>query len=142
MVWFLVAQIFSALISLVQIGRLSESEKDLEIIGLRYQLGIAERKLQKPVRATRAERMILAMLAAKLKKQTQRPATQFRQLIRLVPPETVCQERMVENFSVFDFELNDEDMEAILTLDTKESSFIDHRDPEIAKKLGDAKLDI
>ena len=89
MVWFLVAQIFSTLISLFQIGRMAESDKDLEIMVLRYQLGIAERKLQKPVRANRAERMTLAVLAAKLKKQTKRPASQFRQLIRLVQPETV-----------------------------------------------------
>ena len=68
--WFLLAQIFSALISLIQIGRLSESEKDLEIMILRYQLGIAERKLQKPVQVNRVERMTLATLAAKLKKQT------------------------------------------------------------------------
>ena len=66
MVWFLVAQIFSTLISLFQIGRMAESDKDLEIMVLRYQLGIAERKLQKPVRANRAERMTLAVLAAKL----------------------------------------------------------------------------
>jgi len=84
MVWFLVAQIFSTLISLIQIGRMSESEKDLKIMILRYQLGTAERKLKKPVQANRAVRVILAVLAAKLKQQTQRPVSQFRQLIRLV----------------------------------------------------------
>jgi hypothetical protein len=45
--WFLVAQIFSTLISLIQISRMTESDKDLEIMVLRYQLGIAERKLLK-----------------------------------------------------------------------------------------------
>ena len=89
MVWFLVAQIFSTLISLIQIGRMTESDKDLEIMVLRYQLGIAERKLQQPVRANRAERMTLAVLIARLKKQTKQPASQFQQLIRLVQPETV-----------------------------------------------------
>lgn len=89
MVWFLVSQIFSTLISLIQVGRLSNADKDLEIMVLRYQLGIAERKLQKPVRANRAERMTWAVLVAKLKKQTRRPANQFRQSIRLVQPETV-----------------------------------------------------
>jgi hypothetical protein len=49
MIWFLVAQLFSTLFSLIQIGRMSESEKGLEIMLLRYQLGIAERKWQKPV---------------------------------------------------------------------------------------------
>jgi hypothetical protein len=57
MVWFLVAQVFSTLISLIQIGRMAETDKDLEIMVLRYQLGIAERKMKKPVRANRAERM-------------------------------------------------------------------------------------
>ena len=89
MVWFLVAQIFSTLISLIQIGRMSESDKDLEIMVLRYQLGIAERKMQKPMRANRSEKMTLAVLAGKLKQQTGQPANQFRQLIRLVQPETV-----------------------------------------------------
>ena len=64
MIWFLVSQIFSTLISLIQIGRMSESDKDLEIMVLRYQLGIAERKMQKPVRANRAERMPIAVFNA------------------------------------------------------------------------------
>ena len=51
-------------------------------------------------------------------------------------------ERMIENISVFDFELNMEDMTAIKTLDTKTSSFFDHRDPEKVKWLGERKLDI
>lgn len=62
MVWFLVSQIFSTLIALIQIDRLSESDKDLEIMVLCYQLGIAERKLKKPVRANHAERLTLALL--------------------------------------------------------------------------------
>jgi putative transposase len=56
---------------------------------LQYQLGIAERKMQKPVRANRVERMTLAVLAGRLKKQTGKPANQFKNLIRLVQPETV-----------------------------------------------------
>ena len=32
-----------------------------------------------------------------------------------------------------------EDMQAIATLDTKTSSFFDHRDPNIVKQLGEAK---
>lgn len=51
-------------------------------------------------------------------------------------------ERMVENISVFDFELSVEDLAAITTLDTKTSSFFDHRDPEKVKWLGERKLDV
>jgi diketogulonate reductase-like aldo/keto reductase len=51
-------------------------------------------------------------------------------------------ERMIENFNVFDFELSAEDITAITTLDTKTSSFFDHRDPEKVKWLGTRKLDV
>ncbi len=51
-------------------------------------------------------------------------------------------ERMMENIKVFDFELSAEDMAAITTLDTKTSSFFDHRDPEKVKWLGTRKLDV
>ena len=51
-------------------------------------------------------------------------------------------ERMIENISVFDFELNADDMAAIATIDTKTSYFFDHRDPEKVKWLGTRKLDV
>ena len=52
------------------------------------------------------------------------------------------QARMLENISVFDFEISPEDMAAITALDTKTSSFFDHRDPEKVKWLGERKLDL
>jgi len=44
--------------------------------------------------------------------------------------------------NVLDFELSDDDMAAIATLDTKTSSFFDHRDPAMVKWLGERKLDV
>lgn len=55
-------------------------------------------------------------------------------------PKSVRKERMEENINIFDFQLTDEDMEAIKTLDTKTSSFFDHRDPAMVKWLGERKL--
>jgi len=60
----------------------------------------------------------------------------------VVLSKSVRKERMLENISVFDFELSAEDMTALTTLDTKTSSFFDHRNPEMVKWLGTRKLDI
>jgi 2,5-diketo-D-gluconate reductase A len=57
-------------------------------------------------------------------------------------PKSVRKERMVENFNSLDFQLSAEDMQAIMTLDTKASLFFDHRDPAMVKWLGERKLDV
>lgn len=60
----------------------------------------------------------------------------------VVIPKSVRKERIVENFNVFDFELSAEDMDAIKALDSKVTSFFDHRDPVMVKWLGTRKLEI
>jgi len=60
----------------------------------------------------------------------------------IVLAKSTRKERMIENISLLDFELSDEDVAAITTLDTKTTSFFDHRDPEKVKWLGTRKLDI
>lgn len=60
----------------------------------------------------------------------------------IVLSKSVKKERMLENLNVLDFKLSPEDINAITMLDTKTSSFFDHRDPAMVKWLGERTLDI
>lgn len=54
----------------------------------------------------------------------------------IVIPKSTHYERMVENFTVFDFVLSAEDMEHITALDKKQSSFFSHYDPNMVEWFG------
>lgn len=53
----------------------------------------------------------------------------------VVIPKSVRRERMEQNFDVFDFTLNNADMEAIRKLDEGESLFFSHYDPAVVEML-------
>ena len=79
---------------------------------------------------------VLAGIAAKHRKTVAQVV--LRWLIQrnvVCIPKSVHKERIVENFDVFDFELDAGDMTAIAALDRNESSFLDHRNPEVVAWL-------
>lgn len=53
----------------------------------------------------------------------------------VVIPKSVRPERMAQNLDIFDFELTDDQMKSIATLDTGASLFFDHRDPAMVAWL-------
>jgi hypothetical protein len=87
--WYIFTQVITILISIVRIGKTSEQEKDLEILILRQQLAILQRKQEKPVKTNRTEKMMLAILTAKVKAVTRWSTGQLRSILRIVQPETV-----------------------------------------------------
>lgn len=57
-------------------------------------------------------------------------------------PKSVRKERMAENFAIWDFELDQDEMDRIATLDTACSQFFSHQDPQMVRWLGTRKLDL
>jgi 2,5-diketo-D-gluconate reductase A len=86
---------------------------------------------------------VLAGIAAKYNKSIGQVVLRWlvqRGIVALA--KTVKRERMEENLNVFDFALSDEDTMAIATLETGNSSFFSHQDPEMVKWMASRKLDI
>ncbi len=74
---------------------------------------------------------VLKEIGAKYGKSTAQTALRFLlQSDVVVIPKSTHKERMEENFNVFDFALDSEDMRKIEALDTAESLFFSHYDPQ------------
>ena len=87
--WFILKHIFSTILAIINITRLSSQEKDLEILILRQQLSILQRKHNSPIKPNRVEKITVAVLAARLKRISHRSANQLRDIIRIFQPETI-----------------------------------------------------
>ena len=87
--WFILKHIFATIFSFINIRRLSDQEKDLEILVLRQQLSIIQRKLNHPIKPSKIEKLTLAVLTTKFKQTTRQTANQLRDVIRIFEPETV-----------------------------------------------------
>ena len=59
------AHIFAALLELIRISQNADHDKDLEILVLRYQFGIAQRKLNRIIKPTKSEKLTLDIVIHK-----------------------------------------------------------------------------
>jgi len=84
MTWFIISQIFSTIVEIIILRNQTDQAKDLEILLLRRQLAMLERKLDKPLYVSRGEKLTLAVLAVKLKTRTGKTARQLSRVIRIV----------------------------------------------------------
>ncbi|MBL7163226.1 MAG: transposase [Anaerolineales bacterium] len=65
------------------------SKKDLKILILRKQLTILQRKVDKPIKPNRSDKLILSVLAKRLKKLSNQSTAHLQSVIRIFQPSTV-----------------------------------------------------
>ena len=89
MIYWLLTVCFSLALDLLAIIRVTDSEKDLEIIILRQQERILQRKVKTAPRITDPERMALATLTHRIKQKTTSARHRLDQMMLIFKPDTV-----------------------------------------------------
>src|SRR4051794_26405605 len=89
MMFFLLSHMFSLFVDLIRLGRQTAHDKDLEILLLRQQLRILQRKQPHPPRIFRRQKLILLVLTGKLTELSTKARVHISQVILLVKPDTL-----------------------------------------------------
>jgi hypothetical protein len=89
MVFRVVLFLWEFLMDVLAVSRLSDDEKELEILLLRQQLRIVERKQERGPQIPRWQKVPLAMLVVRLKERTRDGRVALEGSVRLFRPATV-----------------------------------------------------
>lgn len=87
--FYILVQVFRLLLDLLTSKGLSDAQKDIEILLLRHQLRILQRKLSRSPRVSAWEKGILAVLAAQFKSLTKDTGLRLDEALMLFTPDTV-----------------------------------------------------
>ena len=89
MLFRIVLFIWEFVLDVAVVSRLTEGEKDLEILLLRQQLRIVERKQERGPQIPRWQKVPLAVVAVRLKQKASHSRQALEDSIRLFKPATV-----------------------------------------------------
>ena len=89
MFYAFLALLVSLLLDLLTVRRKAQGEQDLEILVLRHQLRLLQRRVEHTPRFSRCEKLILAVLAARFKASVHGLRQRLEQSLLLVKPDTM-----------------------------------------------------
>src|SRR5579862_2618000 len=89
MIWLLIAQVSTLILDFITLRFIADKDKDLEVLVLRQQIRILERRLGKPVRPSRVEKLLLAVGALCIKERVRGGRKRLNDCILLFKPATV-----------------------------------------------------
>ena len=89
MIFQIILYVWEFMMDIVSVAGMGSDEKDLEILLLRQQLRIVERKHERGPQIPRWQKVPLAMLAMRLKKQAKDGKIALEESVRLFKPATV-----------------------------------------------------
>jgi len=71
MLWFMIGQVIQVVMDVLSLHLIADRDKDLEVLVLRQQIRILERRVGKQVRPSRIEKLLLALSALQIKGKRQ-----------------------------------------------------------------------
>jgi hypothetical protein len=89
MIWSLIAQGVSLILDLLTLRYSANQNKALEVLVLRQQIRILERRVGKPVRPSRVEILLLALTTVHIKERAREGRKRLHDSILLFKPATV-----------------------------------------------------
>ena len=89
MLWSLIAQVIKVILDALSAHVITNPDKDLELLVLRQQIRILERRVGKPVRPSRVEKLLLTLSAMQIKERALGSQQSFKNSLLLFKPTTV-----------------------------------------------------
>src|SRR5260221_1073457 len=89
MLWFGIAQVIQVLLDVLSLRVVADPDKDLELLVLRQQIRVLERRVGRSVRLSRVEKLLLALTALQIREHARAGQQRFKNSLLLFKPATV-----------------------------------------------------